>query len=93
MLYLSVFGPLLALFLDHIHIACEFTVLPDGKVEGRDLFSVKRAKILNDLPVGSIIYIHISNKEHTGHIIFFTKLPCPLRTGFNAILSGNYNDG
>ena len=93
MLYLSVLCPLLALLLDHIHIAGEFTVLPDGKVEWRDLLSVKIAKIFNDLSVGCIIYIHIRNEEHTGHIIFFTKLPCPLRTGFNAILSGDHYDG
>ncbi len=61
-------------------------------MERRDLFAVTLGQICHNLTERSVVDIHIIHIDDPGQIIFFTQLPCLLRTDFHTGFTGYHND-
>ena len=57
-----------------------------------DFLAVHLLKILHDRAVGSIVIVHIGDKEHARKISLLTEFPCLLGTDCDAVLTGDNDD-
>ena len=73
--------------LYHVYKAHEFLIFTDRKLERCYGLTELLFQIQNQLSEGSLVIIHIADKEKSGKSIGFTKFPSPYRSRLNPRLT------